>query len=267
MKEEPLFSQRHGLESAYAPITVRYDAPLWLRNIIIRIAYDSGLNPSALRELLCNLLLETPNSNNWSDFPNIDNEVQGLLANTEWFRVYDFIELIVKSRGGVRNPVSQTFAEKLNDAFIRKGVGWQLKEGRVEIRGEESFEESMKTAIAVTGQTGRSVAEQELHEALLDLSKRPKPDVTGAIQHAIAALECVARDVTGNPNATLGDLVKRNPGLFPPPLDKGVEKIWGYASDQARHVREGKTLEIGNVELVVGITGNLVTYLVKKFAS
>jgi hypothetical protein len=100
---------------------------------------------------------------------------------------------------------------------------------------------------------------------LQDLSKRPTPDITGAIQHAMAALECVARDVTGDQNATLGELIKQNPGLLPKPLDTGVEKIWGYASDQARHVREGKTPDIREAELVVGLAGSLATYLVKKF--
>jgi hypothetical protein len=65
----------------------------------------------------------------------------------------------------------------------------------------------------------------------------------------------------------VSDLVKRNPGLLPSPLDKGVEKIWGYASDQARHVREGKTPDVREAELVVGLAGSLATYLVKKVSA
>ena len=261
------FSQRHGLEKPDAPISVRSEAPAWLRSIVIRIAYDAGLSPSSLRELLCDLLLESPDSSNWSEFPNVDNEVQGLLASAEWFQVYDFIEELAK---GLDKPGDQRFGkftDKLNDAFRRKGVGWQLADGRIEIRGEESFEQSVRTAIAVTQETGRSVAQRELHEAVHDLSKRPTPDITGAIQHAMAALECVARDVTGDQNATLGELIKRNPGLLPKPLDTGVEKIWGYASEQARHVREGQTIDSREAELVVGLAGSLATYLVKKSSS
>ena len=261
------FSQRHGLEKPDAPISVRSEAPEWLRSIVIRIAYDAGLSPSSLRELLCDLLLESPDSSNWSEFPNVDNEVQGLLASADWFQVYDFIEEIVKELEKRGNPAVNKFADKLNDAFRRKGVGWQLADGRIEIRGEESFEKSVRTAIAVTAETGRSVASRELHEALQDLSKRPTPDITGAIQHGMAALECVARDVTDDQNATLGTLIARNPGLLPAPLDKGIEKIWGYASDQARHVREGKTPDIREAELVVGLAGSLTTYLVKKVAN
>jgi hypothetical protein len=258
------FSKRHGFEQPDAPITIRGEAPDWLRSVIVQLAYDAGLSPSTLREILCEFLLESPNSSNWSEFPNIDNEARGLLAGAEWFRVYDFIEAIVEKLGGRANPAFKKFAEKLNDAFKRKGVGWQLLNGHIEIRGEESFEKSVRTAIAVTAETGRSVAERELHEALQDLSKRPTPDITGAIQHGMAALECVARDVTGEPNATLGDIIRHHPGLLPAPLDKGVEKVWGYASDQARHVREGKTPDIREAELVVGLAGSLATYLVRK---
>lgn len=269
------FSQRHGFEQPDAPITIRSEAPEWLRSIIIQLAYDAGFQPSDLREMLCKLLLESPDSSNWSEFPNIDNEVRGLLHQAEWFRVYELIEMVCErlekpggmSGFGMNRQKLAEFTNKLNEAFRRKGVGWQLLDGQIEIRGEESFEKSVRTAIAVTGETGRSVAQRELHEALHDLSKRPTPDITGAIQHGMAALECIARDVAGDQNATLGDLIKRNPGLLPAPLDKGIEKIWGYASDQARHIREGKTPDIREAELVVGLAGSVATYLIKKSSS
>jgi hypothetical protein len=83
----------------------------------------------------------------------------------------------------------------------------------------------------------------------------------------MAALECVARDVTGEPNATLGAIIKNHPRLLPKPLDQGVDKIWGYASDQARHVREGKTPDIREAELVVGLAGSVATFLIHKISS
>jgi hypothetical protein len=268
MDDTPTFSQRHGYTPPEAEITVRYDAPSWLRSLIIRIAYDSKLSPSDVREILCNMLLEEPDSNNWSDFPNIDDEAHGLLSGAEWFQVYDLVEIIARRfQHKALEPQLQDFTKKLNDAFRRKGVGWQLVDGKLEIRGPEIFEQSVRKAQVTLEQTGRRVAHNEIHQALMDLSKRPDPDITGAIQHAMAALECVARDVTGDQNATLGELVKGNPGLLPAPLDKGVEKIWGYASDKARHVREGNPLDIREAELVVGLAGSVATYLVKKFGS
>jgi hypothetical protein len=48
----------------------------------------------------------------------------------------------------------------------------------------------------------------EIHKALENLSKRPVPDLTGAVQHAMAALECVANDVCGENGETLGKVVR-----------------------------------------------------------
>jgi len=260
------FSQRRGFAPSDVPITIRDEAPGWLRDYVVSIAQEMHIGVSDLREMLCALLLESPDSNNWSA-GNVEREIRQLLGNAEWFHVYDFIEIIAQRLEHGEVGFLRQFEDKLNDAFRRKGVGWQLLDGKIEIRGEESFEQSVRTAIAVTAETGRSVASRELHEALQDLSKRPTPDITGAIQHGMAALECVARDVTGEPNATLGAIIKNHPGLLPKPLDQGVEKIWGYASDQARHVREGKTPDIREAELVVGLAGSLTTYLVKKTTS
>jgi hypothetical protein len=257
------FSQRHGFAPADAPISIRDEAPGWLRDFIVTSAQEVHIGPSDLRDMLCSLLLESPDSNNWSA-GNVEREVRELMWKAEWFHVYDFIEIIAQRLKRSGMGFLRQFEEKLNDAFRRKGVGWQLVDGHIEIRGEESFEKSVRTAIAVTAESGRSVAQRELHEALHDLSKRPTPDITGAIQHGIAALECVARDVTGEPNATLGAIIKSHPGLLPKPLDQGVEKIWGYASDQARHLREGKTPDIREAELVVGLAGSIATYLVRK---
>ena len=80
-----------------------------------------------------------------------------------------------------------------------------------------------------------------MKEALDDISGRPMPDVTGAIQHAMAVLEAAAREVTGQPKPTLGKLV---PMLsLPAPLDQAVHRPWGYASDRGRHVREGQSVD------------------------
>lgn len=65
---------------------------------------------------------------------------------------------------------------------------------------------------------------------------------------------------------TLGALIARNPGLLPAPLDKGIMKTRGYASDQARHVREGKTADLLEAELVVGLAGSVASYLIKRAA-
>src|SRR5262245_11372203 len=78
------FSQRHGYEPPEAEITMRHEAPNWLRELVVDLAYEARFKPSDLRGWLCRLLLETADRNNWSEFPNIDTEVRGLLSSAPW---------------------------------------------------------------------------------------------------------------------------------------------------------------------------------------
>lgn len=100
-----------------------------------------------------------------------------------------------------------------------------------------------------------------MHEALADISRRPNADVTGAIQHAMAALECVARDVANQPSKTLGQLIAEL--KLPKPLDVGLEKLWGFASERGRHMRENRAPRFEDAELVVTVASAVSVYLLR----
>ena len=60
------FSRRLGLTRPEAEIKIRNDAPQEVRDAVIQIAYQCGLNPSDLRTLLCQILFRAPDRSNWS---------------------------------------------------------------------------------------------------------------------------------------------------------------------------------------------------------
>jgi hypothetical protein len=122
----------------------------------------------------------------------------------------------------------------------------------------------VKGATAALKASERPTAAKHLHEALEDLSRRPEADLPGAVYHAMGSLECVARDVSGDEKATLGEILKRYPGFLPKPLDEALSKIWGYASNEARHVLEGRETNREEAELLVGLSAALSTYLDHK---
>lgn len=272
MSERKRFSDRHGYAPAEAEITVRHDAPHELRGVMLEIAYEAGLSPSPLRDLVCRILRTRPDQNNWSEYPNIAGEVEHLVDHCQWFEVYDIIEEIYQAllRSEERTSEeqeerpSEVFARELNKYFIKSGIGWQLADGQLQVRGPKSFEVAVHRAQEMLEAGGRQTARREIHQALLDLSRRPEPDITGAIQHAMAALECVARDVSGEPKLTLGEIIKRHPGLIPAPLDQAIERAWGYSSERGRHLREGRDPDMDEAQLVVGLSAVLVTYLSSK---
>lgn len=260
------FSKRHGFyQPTVKEITVRHDAPSDLRGFLVEIAYECGFKPKSLRSALCRLLRKRPDPNNWSEYPNIDQEVRGLVDDCDWYRVYDVIEgLLAWMNETPFSCEADKFAHELNEFLMENGIGWKIVDGHVEIRGPEALEESLRSSAIKLEEHGLKTARNEIHEALHDLSRRPTADVTGAIQHAMAALECVARNACGDEKATLGDIIKRYKDLIPRPLDEAISKAWGFASENARHLKEGQEPTFEEAELIVGISSALCSYLAAK---
>lgn len=264
MSDHPRFSQRRSYALTPADIRIREEAPNEVRDAILQVALDVGFKPSQLRAILCRVLRVAPSQGNWSEFPNVWSEVEGLLYGAEWFRVYDFIEAVYEHSQERWADVATKWQAEINRYFVEAGVGWQLVDGILEVRGSEGPQASVNAAKAALAAESKQTAAGELHEALVDLSRRPTPDVTGAVQHAMAALECVARDVTGHQKATLGEILQRCPGLIPKPLDAAIEKAWGFASEYGRHIREGRDPDRDEAELIVGLCATVVTYILRK---
>jgi hypothetical protein len=219
--EQP-FSKRNRYSSGPKEITIREDAPENLRYIVLRIAADLGFRPTLLRPMLCRVLRVAPDVNNWSEYPNIWGEVQDLMHRCEWFKVYDIIEAL---HAKFAETEAAEFAEELNEFFIDEGIGWQLVDGKIVTRGTEAFEAVVTDATSALETSQRPTAAKHLHGALEDLSRRPQADLSGAAYHAMGALECVARDLTGDPKATLGEILKRHPDLLPKPLDTALSQV------------------------------------------
>ena len=261
------FSKRHGHTASDPEITIWEDAPGGVRFTVIEAARRLGrLSPSTLRRIVCRVLRVPPDLNNWTEFPNVENEVQELVNGCAWYRVYDIAEAIAEHIYDGDSEYYEAFSSEVNECLRETGVGWQLKDRLVQARGSDAHERLLVAASEAMKASGLTTARGELEEATRDLSRRPTPDLSGAVQHAMAALECTARDIAKDTKATLGELMKR-PNLLPKPLDEVVSKAWGYASDQARHGREDRKLDRPEVQLVVGLSAVMATYLLQKVGS
>ena len=267
------FSDRQGYRPPAAQITIRKDAPSELRGAIPLIAEDAGMMPSDIRRVICRVLLKVPDRGNWTEYPNIWEEVVQLMEDAQWHEIYDIAEALYAAL--VPHPdktalhgwdkahqSADEFERRLNGFLVENGIGWELRERQITHRGSEAFARSTHEVPDRLEESGFQRAANEMREALRGLSRRPEPDITGAVQHAMAALEATAREVTGQPNPTLGELVPRL-GL-PAPLDQAVKKLWGYASEYARHIREGQAVDHAEAELVVAVAGALCAFLADR---
>jgi hypothetical protein len=259
------FSERHNYSVTPAEVTIRESAPRELREHVVLGALLNGMSEDHLQRIVCETLGELPTGSE-------DGlaEVSRLLEAAEWFEIYDMIERIASSLPersiAFMKPIRprDNFSSYINKVFRKNGIGWQLLDNRIEFRGSEAFEVATKKGASELRSAGKNTTANELHEALRDLSRRPNPELTGAIQHGMAALECLAKDLTGGDKETLGALVKNNPGLFPSPLGEAISKVYGFASNNGRHLKEGGDPSLDEAELIVGLSGVLCRYLAHK---
>jgi len=259
---ESSFSERHGYQRPEIDICVREDAPEEVRAGVVMLGYAAGLGPGGMRDALCEVLLKRPDPNNWSS-GNIEREVHDLIDVAPWFNVYDIAERLYREVG--RNDYTATkseeFSRRLNQLFREHGVGWKMENGVIVARGSEAFTLATGDAVTTMRRAGKTTAANEIHEALSDISRRPSADVTGAIQHAMAALECVAREIDGSTD-TLGKIIGRL--TLPAPLDGALHKLWGFASEQGRHIHEGREPNFEGAELVVTVASAVSVYLLRQ---
>ena len=260
-EDQKTFSRRHGYVPRPVEITIRQDAPEEFREQLFELIKEMGLGPTAIKTAIGKVLRRPT-----TDLTNYD-AVRRLLHECEWFRIYDIAEAFYKQllKKGLDTQANE-YERYLNDYFRENGIGWQMSQGIITVRGSEEFETITKDAAKVLESSGRQTASNEIHEALLDLSRRPNPDITGAIQHAMAALECVAKDICGDASLTLGKILQRHSDqlMLPKPLDVAVDKAWGYASEMGRHIREGRAPSYEEAELIVGLSATIAIYLSKK---
>ena len=169
------FSARQGYRPPPAEITVREDAPSDLRGAILMLAEAAGMRPSVMRQVICGVLLVRPDSNNWSEYPNIWDEVVCLMDDAPWYRVYDIAETLYAELAGPRmrdtGPAAE-FRRRLNDFLVEKGIGWELRDGQITHRGSEAFAKGTQEAPRVLDASGFQRAANEMREALGDISRR-----------------------------------------------------------------------------------------------
>lgn len=274
MTNNESFSKRHGHIPVEREITIRDAVPAKFRESLLWIAVNKcGLERSTVLDIVRDVLRiwDDDGVEHTSDPSELD-KLRMLITECEWFRVYDIAEAIYSHlhaefrtvtdlMGTRREQTWRHLEDEVNASLRELGIGWQMKDGLIQTRANDAFEATVTAATSALQEAALPTAESELKEALHDLSRRPEPDLSGAITHAMGALECVARQVTGDPKSTLGHILKKHPGLLPKPLDSAAQKVWGYSSEMARHVREGRALSWEDAQVVVGLCAVLSTHL------
>lgn len=182
------------------------------------------------------------------------------LERCNWYEVYEVAEETYAGMGFFKT-FAEDFQEKLNVFCRHNGIGWKMENGRFVRRFADEEDVLLVRTAEMLAAAKKTTSAREFREALADLSKRPNPDVTGAVQHVSAAIECLARDLCGNQKITLGEIIARHPALFPGAYRKLAEAVWGIASNKGRHIAEGAEPTVDEAMFLIGTVAALASYL------
>lgn len=214
------FSTRFNLSPKEVPITVWNDAPCNIRNALLTFFKESSSPNTHISggssEIAREILTEFPLTNKDGYKYAVHYPVQSLISiikECPWFYVYDIAEYMHNCFQRDNPSAASNFQDELNTFFYANGFGFEMTDGRIMRRDNKEVQEFTLNSINTVPNL---TVQNELREAWIDLSRRPDPDLTGAITHSVAAIECFARSVC-NTKDTLGDIVKKNKSIFSPP--------------------------------------------------
>jgi hypothetical protein len=252
------FSKRFGYQIPSPGQLIREDVPEVVRGGLLAILFHSGLDPRELREIVCKVVRKRPDPGNLS-LREMGNEVEFLFYGAQWYKVYDILEAALASVN--YEPMRDSMIEDINNLFADESIAWRVADGEIVLHSSDASDAITGSALEALAEADRQTAYHELREAINALSRRPAPDERDAVRRALGAMEALARDITGDRKATLGEILKKHGDLLPPTLREGFSKVWGYSSDVARHVDETRAPTLKEAELVVGLVAAAVTYL------
>jgi AbiJ N-terminal domain 4 len=166
--------------------------------------------------------------------------VRSHFFSASWWEVYNLIEFLLQTFES--NEFAQRvsfFLEREKSAY--RIVNWQLVSITDPVELAAVSEAASKQGLF-------SGAREHIQSAITLFSRKPEPDFRNCIKEAISAVESVARVITENPKATLGDALKLIGAKMPihPALRDAMSKLYGYTSDEGgiRH----SLLEESNID-------------------
>lgn len=259
MSEPDSFSGRVGLRSM---AIIHDDAPIGFRHAVVGALKAEIISSETIIGVVQRgTALPRPPG-------HVTNTVlMPLIENCEWWRVYDVAEAgyaAIHAERYFGPDKAKAFERAINEACRANSLGWKMEAGIFAVVASTEQHDSAARIIEKLDAAQLKTSASELREAHRDLSRRPLPDISGGMQHAGAAIECLAREISGDTKLTLGDIIKKHDDLFPGAYRKMADAMWGIVSNQGRHIKEEGEPTLEEALFVVGSITNLAAYLLAR---
>ena len=244
-----------------------YDrAPEGLRYGIREVLQVLGFNkPSQQRSILCKALRTFPDTDyNWSEVPNIDDEVSQMLVSTIWYKYLDAIE---------RLPIYLdrfyigVYYKKMNALFAEEEVGYRFDSGRLVRVGSDVFHATVRAAQSAL-QDDRFEEPRRQFERANDFRNGRSQDSANAIKEAVNSVEAVLQVIYDRPGVSLTTILSEDlPADLPGSIKGLFRSLYSQGSGTvgARHASIGGNEPTGpRAELAIHVAAALHAFAIAE---
>ena len=222
------------------------------------------------------------------ELPLADNDASRLALKERFFalpehRVYDLFEFLLSDdRAGLKEVDRKLIRRGVNELLEREGAPVRLYRDRFRpFQGALEFDEMAAAEEAVL-LFDLAAARRHLDAAYAYLSRRPEPEVRGALREAVLAVAAVALDVARRdaqetdapPRLAVGSVAHAAKAAgIPPDLLPGIEAILRRAHrlsglpagpEEGDAPREPEPVDPREARLLVAFASSLIPYLLNR---
>jgi hypothetical protein len=190
------------------------------------------------------------------------NMMRKWFFDAEWWEIYNFIEFLIEND-------NSEFFDRVSLFLEREKSGYRIINGQI----TPITDPVEVAAVSEAASAGDHFAGVRTHmqTAIQLYSKKLNPDYRNAIKEAISAVEAVARTITSNPKATLGDALKHmnDKMSLHPAMRDAMNKLYGYTSDEGgiRHAMlEESKIDDAEAKFMIVACSAFINFCIQRLA-
>lgn len=182
-------------------------------------------------------------------------ELRAYFFECEWSKVYDIIETT-----SAHFP-SEQFQQDCNIFLEEENSAYRFIDSKiVEITSDIEIE-TLEQALENLHKFPK--AYKHLKQALNFLTHSKDRSYRHSMSESINAIEDIARNITGDPNATLGKAAKAL--NLHKALQDSLSNLYGYASDQIRHAMKSESeIPYEDAKFILVLSSSFMNYILLK---
>ena len=264
-----LFTER--LEIRRPPDGLIYqDAPEPLRNAFLNLLHELGSFLPNWEELYRAFESALDKWTPGTRYVTNLNTIGGLVKTCEWHEFYDLVETAVDLPGAFE-VVRDDFINGFNAALVRNYVGYELRDGRIELVGAREAEAVIAQARGILRDPDLAGPDEQFQKAIGFFNRRPNPDVENCVKDAVGAVEALAGILLHDPSILLSKALIRigqEKGVAAT-LCKLMGDLYAYRGD-APGAAHGKTsakppIRVEDAEFVLHTSAACIVYLARLY--